>query len=386
MFGDARGELRARRARRLRAAAGALVLAWSAACSEPSQPPVAATAVPASAQVVDESGPEALPPDGALEDVGAPPPLDDFELTGAAVPLVRQWTGDLDGMVERRYIRALVVPTRTQYWLENGQESGIEYELLKAFERQINRDHPHKQKNVKTYVVFVPTSRDDLIPALVEGRGDLAAGVLTVTPERQAQIDFGAPFAEDVNEIVVTGPRSAPVARIEDLSGREVFVRESSSYWTHLEEWNARLGAAGLAPIRLVPAPEQLQDDDVLEMLQAGLIDATVVDRYVAKLWSQILPDLRLLETPAVHGGGKVAWMMRKDSPKLRASVDVFARKHRQGSLLGNTLIKKYIGSTRFVKPATSPAELAKLERTFELFETFGDRYKLDALLLAAQG
>ena len=61
-------------------------------------------------------------------------------------------------------------------------------------------------KHIHIHVVFIPTSRDQLIPGLLEGRGDIAAGLLTVTPERLEQVDFGEPFFRGVREIAVTGP------------------------------------------------------------------------------------------------------------------------------------------------------------------------------------
>ncbi len=307
-------------------------------------------------------------------------------LPSTVAPVIDEWTGDLGGMIERRRIRALVVPTRTQYWIDRGQQVGVEYELLKAFEEEVNRAHPSADKNVKIHVVFVPVARNELIPALLAGRGDLAAGVLTITPERQAQVDFGAPYARDVAEIAVAGPQSPAVAALADLAGQEVFVRRSSSYWGHLETLSARFESEGRPPIRLRAAPEDLQDDDLLEMVNAGLVGLTVVDRYAALLWAKVFTDLRPLEEVVVHSGGEIAWMMRKGSPELKAAVDAFAAGHGKGTLFGNTVIKKYTGSTRFAKPATSAEERAKLERMAELFRTYGDQYQLDFLLMAAQG
>lgn len=361
----------------------ALALLLAAACGRAREPassadperPVSGTAT-ATAPLSEDSG--RLVSRGDLTDRAA--------VRDAALPLFKTWTGDLDGMVERRQIRALVVPTRTQYWIDRGQQVGAEYELLKAFEEEVNRQHPTGRKSVRIHVVFVPTARDELIPGLLEGRGDLAAGVLTITPERQARVDFGAPFFHDVAEIAVTGLQSPAIASLADLAGQEIFVRRSSSYWSHLEALSARFVRERRGAIRLRAAPEDLQDDDLLEMLNAGLVGITVVDRYAALLWAKVFPNLKPHEEIVVHRGGDIAWMMRQGSPRLKAAVDAFARSHGKGSAFGNTIVKKYAGSTRFAKPATSAAELAKFERTVGLFRTYGDRYNLDYLLMAAQG
>src|SRR5215510_8475264 len=203
-------------------------------------------------------------------------------------PVFKPWTGDLDGMVQRRVIRALVAPSRTSYWLVGIRQTGAEYELLKAFENEINEHYKTQGKHIRIHVVFIPTSRDQLIPGLLEGRGDIAAGILTVTPERLEQVDFGAPFFRGVKEIVVTGPASPELTSVDDLSGKEVFVRRSTSYWTHLESLNERFKNENKPPVTLKAAPEDLQDDDLLEMVNAGLVGIVVVDRYQALLWSKV--------------------------------------------------------------------------------------------------
>ena len=166
----------------------------------------------------------------------AEPTREDFR-----VKVLMPWTGDFDGMVERRVIRALVVPTRTQYWVERGQQTGFVYDLLTAFEAQINQKYKGKNKNLRVQVAFIPTSRADLERKLQAGLGDIAGAALTITPERSRDFDFGRPFAVDVREIVVTGKAAPQIASIDDLAGKEVFVRKSSSYWTHLEALSDKL-------------------------------------------------------------------------------------------------------------------------------------------------
>ena len=113
--------------------------------------------------------------------------------------------------IARRVIRVLITPTRTQYWIDRGRQSGAEYELLRAFEESLNKKYRAK-RHVNTYLVFVPTSRDALIPDLLAGRGDLAAGILTLTPERMAKVDGGGPFFRGVKR---AGGHRAGLARGE---------------------------------------------------------------------------------------------------------------------------------------------------------------------------
>jgi membrane-bound lytic murein transglycosylase MltF len=306
------------------------------------------------------------------------------ELTQA--PVFKPWTGDLGGMVKRRVIRALVAPSRTAYWLNGARQIGAEYELLKAFEKEINEKYKAQGKHIRTLVTIIPTRHDQLISGLLEGRGDIAAGILTVTPERLDQVDFGEPFFRGVKQIVVTGPASPELASIEDLSGKEVFVRRSTSYWTHLEHLNERFAKEQKPPVILKAAPEDLQDDDLLEMVNAGLVGTVVVNRYQALLWAKVFKKLKPREDLVVNKGGDIAWMIRKDSPKLKAEIATFAKTYGQKSDFGKALVKKYAGSTRFVKPAASASELKKFEQTVEFFRKYSAQYDMDHLLMMAQG
>ncbi len=302
--------------------------------------------------------------------------------------MFKPWTGDLDGMIERRVIRALVAPSRTSYWLNGARQTGAEYELLKAFQEGINSRHKTKGKHILTHVVFIPTSRDQLISGLLEGRGDIAAGILTVTPERLETVDFGEPFFRGVKEIAVTGPASPELASVDDLSGKEVFVRKSSSYWTHLEHLNERFAEEHKPPVILKAAPEDLQDDDLLEMVNAGLLGIIVVDRYQALLWARVFNKLKPHKGVVVHAGGDLAWMIRKDSPKLKAEIAEFAKNYGRKSDFGKSLVKKYggDGNLRIVKQSTSGSEIKKFQKTVEFFRKYGSQYDMDYLLMIAQG
>jgi len=312
-------------------------------------------------------------------------PAKDATPPSGSLPIkAKEWKGDLDGMAKRRYIRALVVNSKTFYFLDKGRQYGMSYEGLKAFEKELNKKF--KAKNRKLHILFVPVSRDKIIPALLDGHGDIAAANLTITPERSKQVDFSRPIYDNVSEIVVTGPSSPKIASVEDLSGKEVFVRKSSSYYEHLEQLNARFRREGKSPVKLRPAPENLEDEDLLEMLNAGLLKLVVVDNHKAQFWKQVFKDITLHPEAAVHTGGEIAWMFRKNSPQLKQAVDSFIRTHGIGTSFGNQVIQRYLKSTRFVKNATSEAELRKFREMVALFWKYGNRYDVDYLLVMAQG
>jgi membrane-bound lytic murein transglycosylase MltF len=301
-------------------------------------------------------------------------------------PLLKEtWTGDLDGMIERRLIRALVVYSKTYYFVDKGTQRGVSYDYLRLFEDELNAQL-RKQKKRPVVMVFVPMPRDQLIPALIAGRGDIAASGLTITPGREQLVDFSAPTATGVKEIVVTGPATAAIATIEELAGQEVFVRKSSSYYEHLLDLNTRLQRSGKAPIRLKPAPESLEDEDLLEMLNAGLVKLVVVDQPVAAFWSNVLPKIKARTDLVINGGGEIAWMFREHSPQLQAAANAFIKRHGASDPTRAEILRKYLKSTKFVKDAASQEELRKFETTVELFRKYASQYDIDYLLMMAQG
>jgi ABC-type amino acid transport substrate-binding protein len=136
--------------------------------------------------------------------------------------------------LKRRYVRALVAYSKTQYSVLKGVHHGSSYEYLKAFEDASNKKYPQKQKNIRFHVVFVPVPGDKMFSHLTEGRGDLAVGALTITPDRLKVVDFSDPLVEGAKAIAITGPNSPALTTLDDLAGKEVFTRPNSSYWERL--------------------------------------------------------------------------------------------------------------------------------------------------------
>ncbi|MET0293029.1 MAG: transporter substrate-binding domain-containing protein [Steroidobacteraceae bacterium] len=316
---------------------------------------------------------------------GAARAADAFTLPLTQAPQQAPWRGDLDGMVERRVVRVLVPYSKTLYFVDlGGAQRGIIFDAMRAFEEQLNRKLARGE--LRVHAVFVPTSRAQLIPDLLAGKGDVVAADLTVTPERSRQVSFTTPAARDVREVLVTGPRSPTLRTLEDLAGQEVYVNRASSYYEHLRVLDARLRTKGLKPIRLREAPGHFETEDLLEMVNAGLVGVVVSDEYLAQLWKPVFPAMRVQSELVLNDSGDVAFAVRHGSAKLRAALDEFLKTHRQGTLFGNVTLNKYLRDTRWVRTATTKDEIAKFERLVTLFRRYGDQYDVDWLLMAAQG
>ena len=298
--------------------------------------------------------------------------------------ILAKWTGDLDGMQQRRTIRVLTTYNRTLYFIDQGTERGTAADQGRLLETEINKTMA--DGHLKVSVVFVPVTRDELLPALVDGRGDLVMGNLTVTPERQKVVDFTDPWLANVDEIVVTGPNGPAIAALDDLSGQEVLVRESSSYYESLVALNKDFAARGLAPAVIVPAPEEFEDEDLLEMAGAGLVKVLVVDNHKAWFWQRVIPRLKLYPSVALRKGSEIAWAVRKDSPQLKAALNAFLSKNGKESLTARMIFRRYLLSTRYVKGATAEAEMRRFRELVAYFRKYGSQYNLDWMLMAAQG
>jgi membrane-bound lytic murein transglycosylase MltF len=237
-------------------------------------------------------------------------------------------------------------------------------------------------------VVFIPLRRDQLLPALAAGNGDIAAGNLTITPERQKLVDFSGAGLSNVSEVVVTASTSPKVASLDDLPGKDVFVRKSSSYYESLVTLNTRFAAETKPLINLKNAPEELEDEDLIQMLSAGLVSILVVDQHIADFWKRVFPKIVVHDTMAVQTGGQIAWAIRKGSPQLKAFLDSVVTAATSGPLekQREQILARYLKRLTYVKNAAEDAERRKFLSMVDLFRKYGDRYDVDWLLMAAQG
>jgi membrane-bound lytic murein transglycosylase MltF len=300
----------------------------------------------------------------------------------------KQWTGDFDKMLERRVIRVYAPFSRSLYFNDKGRERGIAAELVRDWERYLNIKYAKELGKRPLTVYIAPATRDKLLPFLTVGLGDVAIGNLTITEERLRDVDFvaGDEGRRTLNEIVVTGPKSPDVKSLDGLSGKTVHVRKASSYYESLRELNERFKREGKPEIQMILVPDSLEDEDMMEMLDAGLIELLVVDDWKAHMWSLVLPKTKVRSDLVLRANARTGWAIRKDSPKLAAEIDDFFRNWAMKQGVADYRMNSYMKRVKELKDPTASAEYKRFRETLALFEKYGKKYGFDPLMLAAQG
>ncbi len=287
-----------------------------------------------------------------------------------------KYTDDLNVLLKKKYIRVLTTFNRTNFFLSEGKLYGHEYSLLKEYEKFLNKGA--KKSELRTVLEFIPVSREKLISSLVEGYGDIAAAGLTITPTRLKDVDFTAPYLTGVDEVVVTHRGGPRILSPEDLSGLKVYIRESSSYFESLTSLNNRLLGLGKRPVQVMKADEDLETEDILEMVNAGAIEITLSDNHIAGIWSKVLKNLQVHRKVTLRSGTQIAWMVRKNNPELKESLNRFLKKHRKGTLLGNIYFNRYYKDNPWIKNPLRAEEEKKLKKVKPLFKKYAAQYGFD--------
>jgi membrane-bound lytic murein transglycosylase MltF len=292
------------------------------------------------------------------------------------------WSGDLDDIIERRFLRILTVHNPLFFSFDGEKQRGVMADLAKMFEKHLAEEIGSVRSPT---IVIIPVGRDELIPGLIEGRGDVVMGNLTITPARQGLVDFGPPLYPNVDELVVSGPAAKQIGSFDDLAETGLYLRRSSSYFEHLQGLNAERKQQGKKPVPITEADENLEDYDLLDMVNAGVIKAVIVDSHKADFWVQVFDKITVHRELSVHSGNQIAWAIRKDSPALMKSISTFGETVRKGSLLGNIVMKRYFGNTRWLENSLAGKGRERYEKTLEVIKQYADKYEFDWLLIAAQ-
>jgi len=199
-------------------------------------------------------------------------------------------------------------------------------------------------------------------------------------------MDFSIPTTKPLSEILVTGPAAPKLASIDDLSGQTIYVRQSSSYRESLEELNRRFEQEGKPALIIQPASELLEDDDLVEMVNNGMLPWAVVDDYKLGLWDGVFDKLVARKDIVFRSGGRIGWAFRKDSPKLEQALNDFLKKNREGTLIGNVLKNRWVRDFDWAENSLAQEHFKRFEDLEHIFKKYGEDYGVNYLMAAAQG
>lgn len=242
----------------------------------------------------------------------------------ADMRVLEPFTGDLDTMIDRGVVRVLVAPSRTHFDADGHVQRGRTVDAAEAFERFLNQRLAPR----KVSLTLIPASETALLTDLIAGQGDIAANVRR-TFERDDQVAFATPMRSGVREIVVTGPGVTPLVSLEDVGGRTIHVRRNSDHHASLIRLNDQLKTIDRPQARIVFAPPQQTDEELLDFVQTGRIPATLVDDYIYAARQSQLDKTAVNRDVAVSQDGEIAWVTRKDAPQLLALITEFFSTHR---------------------------------------------------------
>jgi membrane-bound lytic murein transglycosylase F len=222
-------------------------------------------------------------------------------------------TGDLKAFRKRGELRILVPGYHPvdHYLPRKGSPLGYEYNLADKFSRKMG---------LTARFVYVD-SFGELIPALLAGKGDMIAANLTITEPRKQQIEFTVPIGSAFEQLVIRSEEN-DIHSVSDLKGRILSVRPNTSFW------NTAQGLQKLLPDVMIQAlPVKLSNDQILDMLSVGEIDATIFDSNILEANLLYRDDCKA----AFNLTDKriLAWGVRPKNPELLAALNRFLNQER---------------------------------------------------------
>jgi membrane-bound lytic murein transglycosylase MltF len=296
--------------------------------------------------------------------------------------IIEENTGDLPEMMKTNKVRVLTTYTFGNYFVYEGKAYGFEYSLMEEYRKFLNKG---RKRGIQVEFHYFPVPYDLLIPSLNKGYGDIVAANLTITPERSQGADFTDPYLWNLKEMLVTNDSVEGIQKIEDLSGREIHVREDSSYHLSLKRLNERMNEQNLVPVKIMTLPGLVNTGEILELVSSGVIEITVADNHIASMAAELLPNIKLHDELIVNDDVKFGWLVRKNNPQLKASLNQFIKTIKKGTLLGNIYFKRYFKQNPWAKEYLESEDLDKFSEYAPLFKKYGEMYDIDWMLVEAQ-
>ena len=273
------------------------------------------------------------------------------------------------------YIRVLTRNNDTSFFIYRGHRMGFDYELGKKLAQRLG---------IRVDMV-ITQGWNDMVPALLRGEGDAIAAQVTVTDERQSQVHFAQPWGR-THEVIVWKDGAPTIRTVDDLAGKEVYVRGGSSYETTLKSLNARFGKEGKPSIQIKLLPDEVETDTILTGVSKGEYVYTVADDLLADIHAAYFDNL--VVGPAISGDRDLAWAVRPQDTKLGKEIDAVFHEMRKKPDF-NILKKKYFEAQRDFKKRGKDQFYASETGTLSPYDPmvmkYSEQHAFDWRLVAAQ-
>ena len=169
------------------------------------------------------------------------------------------------------------------------------------------------------------------------GEGDILAYNLTVTKERKKRIAFTNYLnlqrqvliqrkPEDWRQMKLHEIEAELIRNLVDLIGKEVYVREYSSYYDRLVNLSNEIGG----DIKIVPGDNNIETEELIRQVALGEINYTVAEEDVARVNLTYYPNLDI--KTAVSFPTQIAWGVRKNSTTLLSELNLWIGKMRKST------------------------------------------------------
>lgn len=287
---------------------------------------------------------------------------------------------DLASIRKSGELRVLVNQSRNSSGEVKGQSIGVEYHRLRAFEQYLNRN----ARDGRTLrLKIIPRAKDQLLGALQRGEGDLVAPGELVVVHAGSQVTASSAIRSNVPLIVVGRQGDRRYQHLEQMAGRSIALSAGSAAGEALRLINQKLILSKRPPIIIEWVDPSLAVEDVLEMVQAGIFNMTVVEQPIAERWAKVMPKLRLDRDLVLSRDGDMRWFVRRDTPMLGASIDRFMAGYRSPDDQDAAFQRVYRRLYKVHYPL-GKTERQRLEKVRPVLQRYARQHAFDWLTLAA--
>ena len=297
------------------------------------------------------------------------------------------WSGSYSEMIGRGEIRMAVPYNRTIYINEKGVPRGLSVEVSKGFARWVNTKYAGQLKGGSVSIKLVPTVAPELLNSLSSGRADIAIGDIGLyEPIPNSQQFIVNHASKEGQEVLLTGPGSPPLKKMADLSGQTVYGSRNTNFQKTFSALNKELKRNGKLLINLASPLGDLDDEDLLEMLNSGLISYVTVADWKFKLWQSIYKNITVHADLSVQDSGWVGWVVRSTNRDLNDDLIDFYESDDFVKSLSAFRQDDYKQHLKGLKDPMDKTVWTRFESMRPLFNRFGAQYKLSPLILASLG